>query len=195
MKVLYVFGLQPQIRSDISNWSQALHTTFDYFNNKQQEYKEMALKVLDTLFDKTKHNSYFKKINFGSKQKFKHMKNPTLCLVISTWLRQLQQCFFEKSEQNTLRDWSRYGRYYSIGTGFISGRSTLSNINISTVKSETCTPVTDVSYFKPTKERDDAVTSLEEWAARLLKADVTDILKVARIDSNTKRRVWRKKSN
>jgi hypothetical protein len=36
---------------------------------------------------------------------------------------------------------------------------------MSTVKSETGTPVTDVSYFKPNKERDDIVSSLEEWAA------------------------------
>ena len=86
VKVLYVFGLQPQIRSDISDWSQELHTAFDYFNNKQQEQKEMALKVLDTLFDKTQHNSSFNKIILGSKQKFKRIKNPTLCLVMLTWL-------------------------------------------------------------------------------------------------------------
>ncbi len=77
VKVLYVLGLRPQIRSDISDWSQELHTTFDYFNNKQPEHKEMAMKVLNTLFDKPKHNSHFNKIIFGSKQKFKHMKNPT----------------------------------------------------------------------------------------------------------------------
>jgi hypothetical protein len=57
---------------------------------------------------------------------------------------------------------------------------------MSTVKSETRTPVTDVSYFKPNKERDDVVTSLEEWAAQLLKPDITDILKVAKKNSNTK---------
>ena len=153
----------------------------------------MALKVLNTLFDKTKHNSYFDKIILGSKQKFKNMKNPTLCLVMLTWLRQLQQCFFEKSEQDTLRDWNKYRQYYGTGTGFVSGRATLSNINMSTVKSETHTPVTDVSYFKPNKERDDIVTSLEEWAARLLKPDITDILKMAKRDSNTKRRFWRAK--
>jgi hypothetical protein len=60
----------------------------------------------------------------------------------------------------------------------ISGRATLSNINMSTVKSEICTPATDVSCFKPNKERDDIVTSLEEWAAQLLKPDTKDILKV-----------------
>ncbi len=64
----------------------------------------------------------------------------------------------------------------------------MSNINMSTVKSETPTPVTDVSYFKPNKERDDIVSSLEEWAARLLKPDITDILKFAKKDRNTTRR-------
>jgi hypothetical protein len=59
---------------------------------------------------------------------------------------------------------------------------------MSTVKSEIHTPVTDVSYFKPNEERPDVVTSLEEWAERLLKPDITDILKVAKADSNTKRR-------
>ncbi len=172
----------------MSGWSQELHTAFDYLNNKQHKCKEMALKVLGILFDKTKHNSYCDKITLGSKQKFKNMKNPKLCMVMLTWLWQLKQCIFEKSEQDTLKDWNKYGRYYGTGTGFVSGRATLSNINMSTVKSETHTPVTDVSYFKPNKERDDVLTSLEEWAAQLLKPDITDILKVEKKDSNTKRK-------
>ncbi len=69
-----------------------------------------------------------------------------------------------------------------------SGRPTLSNINKSTVNSEIHTPVTDVSYFKPNEEGPDVLNSLEEWAARLLKPDITDILKVAKADSHTKRR-------
>jgi hypothetical protein len=112
------------------------HTTaFNYLNNKQhEERKVLALRVVDTLFDKTKHNSYFGKINFGSKQKFRHMKNPTLYLVILTWLQQLQRCFFEKSEQDPAQDWNKYRRYYGTGTCFILGRPGLSNIDMSTVK-------------------------------------------------------------
>jgi hypothetical protein len=52
VKVLYLFALQPLIRSAKSDWSQALRTAFDYFNNKQQEQIGMALKVLNTLFEK-----------------------------------------------------------------------------------------------------------------------------------------------
>jgi hypothetical protein len=108
-------------------------------------------------------------------------------------LWQLQQCFFEKSEQDPLRDWNKYRRYYGTGTGFVSGRATSSNINMFTVKSETRTPVTDISFFKINKERDDFISSLEEWAAQLLKPDITDILQVAKKDSNTKRRFRRAK--
>jgi hypothetical protein len=95
----------------------------------------------------------------------------------------------KKSEHDSLRDWNKYRRYYGTGTGFVSGRATLSNINMSTVKSETRTPITDLSYFKPNEEREYTVASLEEWAAQLLKPDITDVLKVAKIDSNTKRRL------
>jgi hypothetical protein len=114
------------------------------------------------------------------------MKNPILYLIMLMWLQQLQQCFFEKSDLDPARDWNKYGRCYGTGSGFVPGRFMLSNINMSTVKSETRTPVTDVSYFKPNKDRTDVVTSLEEWAARLLKPYITDILKVAKADSNTK---------
>ncbi len=162
---------------------------FDYFNNKQhEEDKVLALKLLDTLFDKTEHNSHFDKINFGNKQKFRHMKNPILYLVILTWLRQLQQCFFEKSEQNPARVWNKYGQYYDTVTGFILGRLTLSNINMSIVKGEIRTLVTDVSYFEPNEERPDIITSLGEWSARLLNPVIADILKVAKKDSNTRRK-------
>jgi hypothetical protein len=185
VKVLYVFGLQPQIISDISDWSQALHTTFNFFNNKQQEHKEMSLKVLNTLFTK---------LSITATSIKSILKNPTLCFVILTWLRQLQQCFFENSEQDPLRDWNKYGCYYGTGTGSISGRPMLSNINMSTVKSETRTPVTDMYHFKPNKAKDDVITSLEEWTARVLKPDITDIPKVAKRGSNTKRRFWGSKN-
>jgi hypothetical protein len=114
------------------------------------------------------------------------MKNPTLYLVILMWLWQLQQCFFEKSDLDPARDWSKYRWYYGTGSGFVPERSTLSNINMSTVNSETRIPATDVSSSKSNKDRTDVITSLEEWAARLLKPEITDLLKVSKADNNTK---------
>jgi hypothetical protein len=34
--------------------------------------------------------------------------------------------------------------------------------------------ITDVYYFKPDENRKDVITSLEEWAARLLKPNITE---------------------
>ncbi len=50
---------------------------------------------------------------------------------------------------------------------------TLSNINMSPVKSEINYVVSELSYFKPSEDRKDVVTSLEEWAARILESDIS----------------------
>jgi hypothetical protein len=105
IKVLHVFGLQPQVRKDINEWLEDLFKTFAYLSNKNnEEYKENALRVFDILFNKTDHNSYFTKLNFGSKEKFKRVHNYTLHLVVLKWLRQLQQFFFMQQEKDTKRD-------------------------------------------------------------------------------------------
>jgi hypothetical protein len=76
VKLLHVFGLQPTLRKDINEWLEDLIDTFAYLSNKNnEEYKENALRVWDILFDKTDHNIYFTKLNFGSKEKFKSMNN------------------------------------------------------------------------------------------------------------------------
>jgi hypothetical protein len=57
-----VFGLQPKIRKDIADWSPNLYNTFSYFTVKKlPEYKNNAMRVIDILFNKTEHNSYFEK--------------------------------------------------------------------------------------------------------------------------------------
>jgi hypothetical protein len=90
VKVLHMFSLQPKIRSDIAKWSPELHKTFNYFADKKiSEYKEDAMDVLDILLNKTDHNSYFGKCVFGSKNYICQFNNPTLYLVVLTWLRQL----------------------------------------------------------------------------------------------------------
>ncbi len=104
VKVLHVFGLQPTLRNDINEWAKDLFKTFAYLGNKSnEEYKENAFKVLDILFDKTDHNSYFTKLNFGSKEKFKSMYNYALHLVVLTWLRQLKQFFFTQKRKRYKR--------------------------------------------------------------------------------------------
>jgi hypothetical protein len=69
VKVLHIFGLQPILRKDINEWSEDLFDTFVCLGNKNnEEHKKNTLRVLDILFDKMDHNSYFTKLNFGSKE-------------------------------------------------------------------------------------------------------------------------------
>ncbi len=85
-----------------------------YLSNKNhEEYKENAVRVLDILFDKNYHESYFTKLNFGSKEKFKSVHNYTLHLVVLTWSRQQQQFFFAQKEQDMKEDWNKYRKYWA----------------------------------------------------------------------------------
>ena len=104
--------------------------TFVYLSNKNnKEYKENVLRVLDILFNKTDHNSYFTKLNFGSKEKFKSMHNYTLPLVVLTWLRQLQHFFFTQKERDIKEDWNDYRKYW--GTSSLATKHhPLTNINM-----------------------------------------------------------------
>ncbi len=94
------------------------------------------MRVLDILFNKTEHNSYFVKNVFGSKHKITQAKNPMLYLVVLTWLRQLQQCFYEYNEVNMAKDWNSHGHYCGTTTKVAQNAPTLSNINMSQVRSE-----------------------------------------------------------
>ncbi len=74
-----MFGLQPKIRTDLADWSPDLFATFTYLSNRiNNQHKDKATKMLDLLFDQTKHNSYFGKLNFGSKENFKTLNNSSL---------------------------------------------------------------------------------------------------------------------
>ena len=73
--------------------------------------KDEAERLLEILFNKTEHNSYFRKQPFGKKTKFLKMENATIPLVILTWLQQLQEHFYLQPTLNKSNDWSDHGRY------------------------------------------------------------------------------------
>ena len=165
VKVLNVFGLQPKIRSDLEDWSPDLFATFSYLNNKSNDqHKRKAIKTLDLLFVQTEHNSYFNKLTFGSKEKFKDLSNSSLYLLILTWLRQLEQYFYNfKSNGDSSGDWNNHGKYY--GTPILLKAAPLANIHMAQAN-EIRTHVTDVAFFEP-DDRDGVCVSLEEWGARI----------------------------
>ncbi len=102
--------------------------------------------VLDILFDKTDHNNYFTKFNFGSKQKFKSMHNCTLPFFVLTWLRKLQQFFFVQKERDTKGDWNNYRKYW--GTSSLATKHhPLMSINIAQANRDQRTPVDNINLF------------------------------------------------
>jgi hypothetical protein len=181
VKVLNVFGLQPKIRSDLEAWSPDLFATFSYLCNRttsNDQHKKKAFKMLDLIFDKTEHNSYFGKLNFGSKEKFKTANNSALYLLILTWLRQLEQYFYNDDVNDDFdEDWNEHGRYYA--TTAMLKTSPLANINMAKADGIK-TPVTDVSFFEPT-HRDGVCVSLEEWGARIFKPHNKTVLRDAKL--------------
>jgi len=187
VKMLKVFGIQPTIRSDISNWSSELDSLFKYFSNTQDdEHKNAAISLLDILLTKTAHSSYFTKLPpFGVRQKFVHIDKPILYLVILTWLRQLQQHFFNLNETDSKRDWNKkFGRY--CGTSSANKYKNLGYIHMSKATTDELRLVDSFACFVPSKSSC-CITSLLQWAAQILKQDIPDLSKNA--DDDTKKRL------
>ncbi len=99
VKVLLIFGLDPKICDDLEDWSPDIFNLFSYMDDKKRSTsKEEADRLLTILFQKTLHSGYFAKLPFGSKANFEKMPNTILPLVVLTWLRQLQEHFYEISD-------------------------------------------------------------------------------------------------
>ena len=136
-----------------------------------------AFEILDLLFDKTEHISYFGKMNFGSKEKFKTATYSSLYLLILTWLRQLEQYFYNFDGNDDFDgDWNKHGKYYA--TTSMMKPAPLANIHMAN-EDEIKTPVTDVSFFEPT-HRDGVCVSLEEWGARIFEPHDKHVLRDAK---------------
>jgi hypothetical protein len=105
VKVLLTFGLSPKIWEDLESWSPDLFIFFSYLGNKQWDpSKKCAEELLTILFDKTLHNGYFRKLPFGSKDKFSKMTNTTLPLFVLTRLHQLEEFFYKIGDTFKSRD-------------------------------------------------------------------------------------------
>ncbi len=166
VKLMNVFGLQPIMRTDLADWAPDLFATFTYLTNRtKNEYKDKAYKTVNKLFDRTKHSSYFSKLNFGSKEKFKTLNNSSLYFFLLMWLRQLEEYYFSfKGNRDCRRDWNKYGKYF--GTPSMLKAAPLANIHMAQA-SEHRIPVTHVKYFVPDDTKGVCV-SLEEWEAKFL---------------------------
>ena len=150
VKVLLIFGLTPKIRDDLEDWSPDLFNVFTYMGNKKWDTnKEEADRVLTILFQKTQHNSYFTKLPFGSKANFEKMPNTILPLVVLTWLRQLQEYFFETGDNKESGDWNGHGKYCAVKARHMSKESPLDSVHMMKANSTSVAKVDSFPYIKP----------------------------------------------
>jgi hypothetical protein len=190
-KVLLSFGLTPKICDDLEEWSPDLFSVFTYMGDKKRETnKEEAERILTILFQKTQHNSYFAKLPFGSKANFEKMPNAILPLVVLTWLRQLQEYFFEINESKESGDWNKYGKYCAVKLKHVTKEFPLDSVHMMKANSTTHVKVDSFAYIKPDSLNNNLVVkSLEEWASKILYRENNDYVRnIAKSDEETKKR-------
>ena len=83
------------------------------------------------------------------------------------------------------KDWNKYGCYCGTASKVKGNVPTLANINVAKARNKTPTLVDDLKYFKTNEIRKDVVTSLKEWAARILEPDFTHRLAEAKKNKDT----------
>ena len=152
VKVLLNFGLTPKIHEDLNDWSPNLYCLFSYLGAKQWDAskKERAHELLSILFDKNLHNSYFGKLLFGSKEKFAKKTNTILPLVILTWLRLLQEHFYEIVDTNENGDWNEHGKYCPGKASKVEKELPLDYMHMIRANNETVTKITSLDISNPT---------------------------------------------
>ena len=198
VKVLLNFGLTPKIHEDLNDWSPNLYCLFSYLGAKQWDAskKERAHELLSILFDKNLHNSYFGKLLFGSKEKFAKKTNTILPLVILTWLRLLQEHFYEIVDTNENGDWNEHGKYCPGKASKVEKELPLDYMHMIRANNETVTKITSLDMIKPdNKHHKNVIKSLEEWAAKILCRDSDCIQDLANADNETKLRFERTKAH
>lgn len=148
VQVFIAFGLSPQIRDDLNDFSPDLFNLFSYFGEKQRDSskKDEAERLLEILFNKTEHNSYFGKLPFGKKTKFLKMESTTIPLVILTWLRQLQEHFYRQPTLSKSNDWSDHGRYCN-ATQKLAVKKSVNNIYMAKALLTTSNQITKIRMW------------------------------------------------
>ena len=170
VRVLLKYGLSPNVRSDLKDWSEDLFELFAYFGEKQRDPEKRPTTQINILFNKTEHCSYFDKLAFGKKMRFEKMSNTIIPLVILTWLRQLQEHFFLKTDHSKQADWSDLGRYFAQPQSKQVSKG-MNHVHLSNATSPAVNRMTSFDNIIPRKKgkgTNKVVRSLCEWADRIL---------------------------
>jgi hypothetical protein len=177
VKVLYLYGLNPQQSASLNNVTPEIDDYIKYMTMQGSELFSTTQGVHKTLLKYTLHSGYFHKCNFAgvSENTWKDDVKFMIPFLVLTWLRQLQQ-FFIKEQKRTWSNLGNYTPHLRLSHG--EGSDPLAVVYLS--KADTGQPVkvknfNDIkpneSYSKK-KEKKIVFTSLEEWAMLILKPPV-----------------------
>jgi hypothetical protein len=178
VKVLYIYGLNPERSEQLETVAPHIETYIKYVIDTESNFASHAdaKEIHEVLLNKTQHAGTFAKCNFSGMAdiKWKEEVKFMIPLLVLTWLRQLQQFF--KRKQNKLRSWSSLGSYaphLKLQHGEKSDPLAIVYMqkpgSIEQVKVQQFTDIKpDESYIKETSKRV-VFPSLEEWAMLILK--------------------------
>jgi hypothetical protein len=104
------------------------------------------------LFNKTKHNGHFAKVQFGSKRNFVATPNFKFSLIVLKWLPQLQQYFlYLDMATSDNGDWNKYQKYCGTTSNPMAKFAPLANLNFL----KNCHPMirTSLRFFCNSKQK------------------------------------------
>ena len=124
------------------------------------------------------------------------MPNALLPLIILTWLRQLQEYFFEINDSKEAADWNKYGKYCAVRASQVDKDFPLDSMHMMKANSSGNVKVESFEYIKPDQANNKLVIkSLEEWASNILYRDSNDYaINIAKADEEIKKRFKRTES-
>ena len=195
VKIIYLYGLNPEPITTLSEFAPELYTYIQHVKNPTNSTLDSALNVHTTLFNKTSHSSYFLRCKFTEAERivWKDDVKFIIPFIILSWLRHLEQGFSDKSSTKT---WSTLGNYTPVDKLLSGdGGDPLSLVYLS--KHDKPNKIKKVTAYRDiipdetyeSTEENYTIKSLEMWAMMCLQTPVQDkLLEAAKVDKETKKR-------
>ena len=117
------------------------------------------------------------------------MENPTIPLVLLTWLRQLEEHFYQQPTLSPSNDWSDNGRYCNAQQK-LSVKKGVNNIYMSKAAGTLLRKITSFDGIKPNKKDSDLVIkSLYDWSVRILHQDLPYVQDIMNLIEGKKKQI------
>jgi hypothetical protein len=200
VKVLYLYGLNPSPRSTLEKIAPEIEKYIlyvDYGDYNCEDEPEEIQQIHELLFKKTQHSGTFEKCTFASVSEVKWKEDVKFMIpfLLLTWLRHLQQYFYNK--KNRTRTWTKFGNYQPhVSLSKNESKNPLAIVYLAKPSTNQSVKVKDYNDIKPdepqkvNKDMSNLLfASFEEWAMLLLTPPIQKRLTQAiQADDDTERR-------